>query len=252
MATIYNKELCDENVINFIENYVESIKSFKHDRFHAIMSLIPESCGHILDYGCGWGHFANEIKNKNNKVTAIDLSPNAIEICNIVWKSQENLSFSTDLVTSFDANSFDLVLSNQVIEHVHNVGNYLSSINRVLKPNGLLVVSLPNVMNPRFFFGLLRGNLEDRLRSHSRSMLSAYDKGEDHINAWDPFHFTTLLASMGFTLKRYIPTEGIAMPSVKGLCPPYIYLQNKSLRNLSYTMTFLFEKTNTVTVENND
>lgn len=248
MPMLYGEDKTDEEIRLHVLNYVKSVSESKHDRFHAIMSLIPSTGGAVLDYGCGWGHFAIAMRDKGNRVEAIDLSQNQIDICNVVWGRQANINFSATIINKYPDNAFDYVVSNQVVEHVHNVGNYLSGINRVLRPDGKLVISLPNVMNPRFFFAMLRRDLESKLIMHSAQMLKHYDKGHDHINAWDPQHFTTLMASMGFVLERYIPTEGIPMPTQKPF-GPYVYLKNSRASNLSYTMTFLFRKVKTKIVQ---
>lgn len=251
MPTLYGEEKSAEEIRNFIDDYVHKIRSFKHDRYHAILSLIPENTGRVLDYGCGWGHFTIAIRDKGNLVSAIDLSQNQIDICNIAWGVQENIEYKCINITDFPDDYFDCVLSNQVIEHVHNVGSYLTEINRVLKPGGVLVISLPNIMNPRFFLPMLRGDMEGWLKRHNSNMLENYDKGEDHINAWDPQHFTTLLSSMGFRLDRYLPTEGIPFPMRRPF-KGYVYSKNKRISNLSYTMTFKFTKLNRKHIGNND
>lgn len=247
MPTLYGEHKTEKEIRLHVLNYAEAVKSFKHDRYHAIMSLIPSGGAYVLDYGCGWGHFAVAIRDKGNRVEAIDLSKNEIDICNLVWGRQLDINFSCNSITAFPDESFDLVLSNQVIEHVHNVGNYLYGINRGLKTGGQLIISLPNIMNPRYFLALLKGNMQERLKQHSEQMLTQYDKSHDHINSWDPYHLTTLMASAGFALERYIPTEGI--PLRRDL---YLHLSNGRLSNLSYTMTFIFSKVKSVVLGQND
>jgi SAM-dependent methyltransferase len=205
------------------------------------MSLVPHSVGMVLDYGCGWGHYSIAIRDKKNIVEAIDLSQNQIDICNIVWGYQDDINFKVSTIDHYSDEKFDYVVSNQVIEHVHNVGNYVSGVNRVLKEGGKLLKSLPNVMNPRFFLSILRNDLESRLIAHSEKMFDQYDKGNDRINAWDPMHFVTLMSSMGFILERYIPSEGVPMP-FKFPFGYYCHVKNARISNLSYTMTFLFKK----------
>jgi SAM-dependent methyltransferase len=251
MPFLYDKEKTHDEARCFVHDYVSQVKSFKHDRYHSILSLVPHAAGRVLDYGCGWGHFSIAIRDKANIVNAIDLSQNQIDICHSAWGNQRDIEFACSPITKFQNEYFDCVLSNQVIEHVHNVGNYLAEINRVLKPGGLLVISLPNVMNPRFFLPMFRGDMEGWLKRHNEKMLAGYDKGNDHINAWDPLHFTTLLSSMGFLLERYLPTEGIPLPMTR-LLGGYLYLKNKRLSNLSYTMTFRFSKMKSVQVAGND
>lgn len=251
MSTLYGENKTDSEIREHVLNYASSVQSEKHDRFHTIMSLIPHNGGRVLDYGCGWGHFAVAIRDKGNCVEAIDLSKNEIEICNLVWGQQIDINFSCVSVGEFPDGAFDYVLSNQVIEHVHNVGHYLCGINRVLKTTGKLIISLPNIMNPRHFVAMLRNNLEDRLKQRSEQLLTGYDKTHDHINAWDAYHFTALMASTGFRLERYIPTEGIPLPAQLPFRSNW-HLSNRRLSNLSYTMTFCFSKVKNVVLRVED
>ncbi len=89
----------------------------------------------------------------------------------------------------------------------------------------------------------------------SREKLSDYDKGVDHINAWDSMHFITLLASCGFEMIDYLPTEGVAVPIFNFLNKRIGYLdkKNKSIfRNLCYTMHYTFRKVKYVKINNFD
>lgn len=240
MAKIYGEEKTDSEIKKFIYSYVRNIKGNKHDRYHAILSLVPDNGKYILDYGCGWGCYSVAIRDKGNTVKAIDISQNEINICKIAWGEQSNLRFERKTIDRFEEETFDCVLSSQVIEHVHNAGNYLSEINRVLKTRGKLIISLPNILNPRSFLGLLHNNMEERLKKHSEYILNRYDKTKEHINAWDPYHFVNLCSSIGFLMERYIPAEGI--PFIKPV-KPYIYINYNKLISFSYTMVFSFRKT---------
>ena len=158
---IYGIEKSVEEVKSFVQDQYTSVVRQPKDRFHDIISLIPTNAT-VLDYGCGWGHYSVEIQKKGNKVVGIDLSENEINICKTVWGNhqQSGIDWIVGRIESQEDEKFDCVLSNQVIEHVHNPGHYLSQINRVLKPNGSLVISLPNGVNPRHMVNLLSKNME--------------------------------------------------------------------------------------------
>lgn len=241
LVKIYGEEKKDSEVVKFVFSYVDSVKKTKNDRYHIILSLIPNGGKYILDYGCGWGHYSVAARNKGNIVKAIDISENEIDICELVWGKTKNLKFESRAINTFKDKSFDCVLSSQVIEHVHNVGNYLSEINRVLKKKGQLIIGLPNIVNPRYFLGLMKNNMEEKLKSLSERILNNYDKTHNHINGWDPTLFVTLCSSVGFLLEKYIPTEGVAFPFRKPF-KPYVYTSIKRFKNLSYTMVFSFKK----------
>ena len=78
---------------------------------------------------------------KKNNVTSVD----------IVDTRQANKDFSFSLCTEalpFKNNSFDVVISNHVIEHVQDQQLHISEIKRVLKKDGLLYFATPNKLWP--------------------------------------------------------------------------------------------------------
>lgn len=245
---IYDKDLSKDEVIEFVTKHRQNILNSKKDRFHTIINLFDNSSGkNVLDYGCGWGVYSYELYKRGFNVTAIDISSNEIDICKCVWKENDKLKFINTKIYELPSSYFDFVLSNQVIEHVHNPGLYLSEINRVLKLNGFLIISTPNIINPMYIFSMLSPNIEKRLITESEFYLDNYDKTHHHINLWEPTHFNRLLASCGFKLIKYVPTEGVPLPQKLKL-KDYIYPKNRYIRNLSYTMTFKFQKVKDITI----
>lgn len=247
---LYGEEKSNEEIIQFVRNYVDQVMKCWHSRFNATLPLLPEGGKYVLDYGCGWGHYAKLLSERGNKVKAIDLSSNEIDICELVWGQLPGVEFECAMIDAFQDETFDCVISSQVIEHVHNVGNYLSGINRVLKPGGQLIISTPNISTPRFFLDVLRYlNFERTLRTHSQKMLKEYSKTHHHIHAWDPHHFVNLGASLGFEMERFIPAEGIAFP-FRWL--PYIRTNRTIFGRWCYTMIFSFKKQKFVPVSQGD
>jgi 2-polyprenyl-3-methyl-5-hydroxy-6-metoxy-1,4-benzoquinol methylase len=242
MYKLYGKDKTDQEVKQFISNYVEGIKKDKHGRYNDILKLIGSGNGKFLDYGCGWGHYSYTASERGYDVTGIDYAENEINICKLVYSENERLHFEKKSITDIDSNAYDIVLSSQVIEHVHNCGTYLNEINRVLKPGGRLIISTPNIVAPRFIFSLLSPKLEKNLIETSKRINNEYDKTHNHINGWDPVHFTQLVSTVGFTLVKFMPSEGVPFPMRRPF-KPYMYFKNR-LKNLCYTMIFEFEKTN--------
>lgn len=246
------KLLNEEEIVEFVKNYKEDISTKKTGRYYNLIDFVP-SGQFGLDYGCGWGAFSKLMEEKGNRIIGQDLIANEVGIARRVWGDTEALKFTNEPITSFEDGVFDFVTSCQVIEHTHNPGMYLSSINRVLKENGALLISVPNIINPRYIFPLLNRNLEKNLVALSKSMMESYSKKRDHILGWDPVHFTRLLASVGFEVEQYRPTEGVPMPQKlsKYKVPLYIY-PTGSIRQLSYTMIFKAIKKKNVMTGVND
>jgi len=108
----------------------------------------------VLDFGSGDGYGANLLSKYCNSIIGIDISSNVIEKASNKYKCP-NLSFKkiNDINTSklpFKNESFDVVTSFQVIEHIDNTEKYLDEIYRVLKDEGVFILSTPNRVNRLF------------------------------------------------------------------------------------------------------
>ena len=99
----------------------------------------------VLDLGCNTG-FGTEIIARNAfNVIGVDVSDKALSIATNKYQ-QTNLNFQkVDGVTlPFPDNSFDVIVSFQVIEHIVNYDTYINEICRVLSPKGIVMFTTPN------------------------------------------------------------------------------------------------------------
>ena len=100
----------------------------------------------VLDAACGTGYGSSLLLDKGaKKVIGVDISKDAIDYCNQNYK-KENLEFKIDDCTKLNLNNsyFDAVVSFETIEHLKEPDSFLSEIQRILKRNGMLVISTPN------------------------------------------------------------------------------------------------------------
>lgn len=110
----------------------------------------------ILDAGCGAGG-TMEVMTKYGMVTGVDTSEEMIDYCQ---KKGLNANCHSILDLPFDDSTFDLVLCLDVIEHLPDEEPAILELMRVLKPGGLLLLSVPS-------FGWLWGR-HDELNNHYR------------------------------------------------------------------------------------
>jgi len=230
---LYGREKGFDEVKSFIEQYYKNIIKNPKDRYNIILRYIPPKA-HVLDYGCGWGIFSKMLSDKGCYVDGIDTDKNSIDIAKDIIKENKFLKFKHTSITEIRDETYDYVVSNQVIEHTHNPGNYLMGCNRVLKNNGYLVISLPNIINTRYFAGQL-ADFNKKFINYFRDF--RYDKTHDHIQAWDPLTFMTLLYSTGFKYVSHEFMEGIPLPKGK-----YINMKIPRIKSLSYTMMYKVQK----------
>jgi len=105
----------------------------------------------VLDVGCGSGYGIAFLSNFFSYAIGIDISEETIRYCKKRYK-RKNLEFKhveSNWIKKglpFEECSFDVCVSFQVIEHIHqkNVEGYLSAISEILKEEGLFIVSTPN------------------------------------------------------------------------------------------------------------
>ncbi len=117
---------------------------FAYDHF-AIPYIIGKK---VLDVGCGHGFGTAELAKHALEVTGVDYSARTIEANNARYaKAFPNLRFIQNRVPqlNFPDESFDVVTSFQFIEHLEARTEFVRETYRVLKPNGVLLLSTPNV-----------------------------------------------------------------------------------------------------------
>jgi 2-polyprenyl-3-methyl-5-hydroxy-6-metoxy-1,4-benzoquinol methylase len=118
-------------------------------RFEKITNLlekvIPITPGRALDVGCGTGIFSHYLARKGWKVTAIDASPEMIEEARNHELNNE-IDFQHCVIEAFDGvpDSFDVILCLSMLEYIEDDEAAIQKFHQLLKPGGLLVVSVPN------------------------------------------------------------------------------------------------------------
>jgi len=99
----------------------------------------------VLEIGCGEGYGTSLVSTKVRNIVGLDVSKDIINHANEKYKSHNCFFELFDgYKIPFDNDSFDVVISCQVIEHVPNDINYLKEINRALKKGGFLILTTPN------------------------------------------------------------------------------------------------------------
>lgn len=100
----------------------------------------------ILDAGCGSGYGAYWLAENNISVLAVDLSKNAIKYAQKEYQ-RPNLTYKRlDLAKPGIAldYQFDVIISFDVLEHIHKADVYLANLERHTAPSGVVIVGTPN------------------------------------------------------------------------------------------------------------
>jgi len=102
----------------------------------------------VLDVGCGSGTLLGLLKHRGFGVTGLDFSAEAAAIAKA--ENGVDVAVGTLEEAHFPAESFDVVTLFHVMEHVTTPRQVLAEVSRVLKPNGVAILQVPNIESWQF------------------------------------------------------------------------------------------------------
>ena len=99
----------------------------------------------VLDIASGAGYGSYLLAQKAGQVTGVDISQETVDYANSHYK-RENLTFQQGSCYEIPlpADSVDVVVSFETLEHIDRQEDFLSELERVLRPDGIVVISSPN------------------------------------------------------------------------------------------------------------
>jgi 2-polyprenyl-3-methyl-5-hydroxy-6-metoxy-1,4-benzoquinol methylase len=130
-----------DNKRNLFEQVYQLVKLISLKRKLKLINSFPFNEKRLLDVGCGTGDFL-KISQKNSwKVFGIEPNEKARQIAN---QKTDNSVFGIEQLFKFNANSFDVITLWHVLEHLPRLEEHLSILHKLLKPNGTLIIAVPN------------------------------------------------------------------------------------------------------------
>jgi methionine biosynthesis protein MetW len=98
----------------------------------------------VLDLGCGDGFVCEMLLKNNNEVVGVEVSEAAIKKAKNKGIKVYDCDLSSDW-SSLVEGKFDVVLAGEIIEHVFDTDKFLRNVRSVLKEEGRLILSTPNL-----------------------------------------------------------------------------------------------------------
>ena len=122
--------------------------SFRRRVKEVIKNLNLDNCERILDCGCGEGFYVMTINSlyPKVKIVAFDKDKSMLDEAKKWIGIKRNVNFLKGDIfdMTFKNNYFDKVILSEVLEHVTNDVEVLLKIKRILKPGGILIITVPN------------------------------------------------------------------------------------------------------------
>jgi len=181
----------------FVHYPLKRSKGSSHDYVMQMVGANRE----VLDLGCGEGLLATELKKNGNRITGVDELPQAANA-----GALENY-YSADLdsgigpvLRALKGKRFDNVLLLDVLEHLRRADKVLEDCHQAVRPDGQVIISVPNVANITVRLALLFG----RFNYTERGILD-----KTHVHLFTRKTARQLVESAGF---KVIGEKATVMP----------------------------------------
>jgi len=159
----------------------------------------------LLDVGCYGGSFLAALADKRPEIDAlaIDYDEENLKIAQFLRPDlADHLRQASVYALPFDDSSFDCITFQEVIEHLEGAAQAVKELNRVLRPDGTLLLSTPNAYYWRDFLWHARSELASRIRLRpprlENAVFFAQSEWNRHVYSWTPVTLLTLLEVNGF------------------------------------------------------
>lgn len=175
-----------------------------HEAIHvAVEDLLRDAPrGRVLDVPGGEGALAQRLGRIGFNVSCCDLYPELFKLVDVEIKPGD-----LDTRLPYDDHSFDFVVCIEGLEHIKNPSNAISEFSRILNAKGILIVSVPNILNIEERFKWLINGYTSHFKPIStefRKTIPTYASGREeialHVNPIGYSEVRYLLEKYGFAL----------------------------------------------------
>lgn len=174
---------------NLLENVYHHVRKIALRKKLRLINSFESDSKNLLDVGCGTGDFIKFALQNKWTVTGIEPNEKARNIAN---QKTNNSVFEIEELHKFKPHSFDVITLWHVLEHLPNLGYHINVFKKLLKPNGRLIIAVPNYKSYD--------------ASHYKSFWAAYDVPR-HL-----WHFTQdsikiLFSSINMKVEKVLPMK---------------------------------------------
>jgi 2-polyprenyl-3-methyl-5-hydroxy-6-metoxy-1,4-benzoquinol methylase len=126
---------------NLLEFVYHSVRQIALKQKLKLINSFDSESKNLLDIGCGTGDFLEKALKDNWTIIGIEPDEQARKIAN---SKTNNSVYEIAQLNKLQANSFDVITLWHVLEHLPNLEMHTAVFKSLLKPNGTLVIAVPN------------------------------------------------------------------------------------------------------------
>jgi 2-polyprenyl-3-methyl-5-hydroxy-6-metoxy-1,4-benzoquinol methylase len=187
-----------------LETFVINDTMIEHlHRYALVKGLVKDKV--ILDIACGEGYGSNLLAQEAKLVIGVDIDKETVKAAQGKYK-KKNLTYQVGSTSNIpcEDNFFDIVVSFETIEHHNEHEQMIAEIKRVLKPEGILIIStpdkkqysdIPNYQNPfhikemyeKEFKALIKNNFQNQIFLQQQPIYGSLIINEALNSNWTSF-----------------------------------------------------------------
>lgn len=123
---------------SLFEKIYHLVKSYSLKKKVGIINSYHPNQGSILDIGAGTGDFLATAKASGWEITGVEPNENAKNLA-----ISKGVSFKNS-IESIENQQFDVITMWHVLEHVPDIEHQIRELKRLLKPDGTIIIAVPN------------------------------------------------------------------------------------------------------------
>jgi 2-polyprenyl-3-methyl-5-hydroxy-6-metoxy-1,4-benzoquinol methylase len=159
--------------------------------------MIPAHEGRLLEIGCAGGFFLDEARKAGFDVVGAELNPEMAAI------ARDKLSLTVHEgmfeTLGFAPESFDVIVAQDVLEHIRDPNTFVGHVAGLLKPHGLFFVRGPLEAS-------MRESIYAAVRKICGRRTRTVEEPPFHLQGFCQTSFTNVLTRAGLVLETFVPT----------------------------------------------